>query len=266
MAFFKHNIIKHIVFVSMILIFSLLVVGCQKNSSKTPETITISAAASLKGSMDKLKELYKKEKPNVELVINFGSSGDLQQQIENGAPVDIFLSAGEKQMNALLKKDLILDNKSQNLLGNTLVLITPKDKTNVKTFDDLLTDKVKQIALGDSKSVPAGQYAEEMFKNLNCLDAIKAKAIYAKDVKQVLIYVEGGEVDAGVVYSTDAKASDKVNVVATAPKDSHAPILYSVAVIKASTHTAKAKEFIDFLYSDKAKAVFEDTGFTSLSK
>ena len=266
MTFFKHNIAKRISFVSVILIFSLLTAGCQVTSKKAPEIITISAAASLKGSMDQLKELYKKEKPNIELVINFGSSGDLQQQIENGAPVDLFLSAGEKQMNALLTKELLLDNKSQNLLKNTLVLITPREKTTVKTFDDLLTDHVKQIALGDSKSVPAGQYAEEMFKKLNYLDIIKSKAVYGKDVKQVLIYVESGEVDAGVVYSTDAKASDKVTVVATAPNDSHAPILYSVAVIKSSSHATASKEFIDFLYSDKAKSVFEGAGFTALSK
>jgi len=257
---------KGILFNFVLLIIVLSFVACSTPVKvTTTETLTISAAASLKNSMESIKALYKETKPNVEITFNFAGSGDLQQQIENGAPVDIFISAAKKQMKALEDKGLLLDGTKKDLLENTLVLITPKDKTGIKGFEDLATDTVKQIALGEPASVPAGQYAQEVFTQLGILEKIKPKAIYGKDVKQVLTYVEQGEVDAGVVYATDAKGSAKVNVVATAPTGSHTPVIYPVAVIKASKNVTASKEFLDFLSTDKAKAIFEKEGFENLN-
>jgi len=250
---------KHIYFI-LVLLIALSLAGC----TSPTKTLTISAASSLKNSLESIKVLYKQAKPNVEVTFNFGSSGDLQQQIENGAPVDVFVSAAKKQMNALEEKGLLLNGTKKNLLENKLVLITPKDKKIIKGFEDLATDTVKQIAIGEPASVPAGQYAQEVFTKFGFLDKIKPKTIYGKDVKQVLTYVEQGEVDAGVVYATDAKASSKVNIVSTAPKDSHTPVIYPVAVIKASKNEATSKEFIEFLFSDTAKAVFKADGFENL--
>jgi len=256
---------KKIAYFSLVLIILLSFAGCTSTPTvTTAETLTISAAASLKSSMESIKALYKEAKPNVEIAFNFASSGDLQQQIENGAPVDVFISAAKKQMKALEDKGLLLDGTKKDLLENKLVLIAPKDKAVIKSFEDLATDKVKQIALGEPASVPAGQYAEEVFTKLGILEKVKPKTIYGKDVKQVLTYVEQGEVDAGVVYATDAKASGKVNVVAIASDDSHTPVIYPVAVIKASKSEADAKEFLEFLFSDKARVVFAEEGFGNL--
>jgi len=255
---------------SMFLITSLLFFtsGCtakEKTESVKPKaepvTLTISAAASLKDSLNEIKTLYEAKNTNVKLTINYGSSGTLQQQIEQGADVDIFVSAAAKQMDALASKDLLLKDTRKNILENDVVLIVPKDNTTITSFNDLTTDKVKKIALGEAKTVPAGQYAEEVFTKLGTLDKIKTNAVYANDVKQVLSWVETGNADAGIVYTTDAKVSDKVKVVAAAPSDSHSPVIYPASVIKASKKADSAKDFMNFLSDAKAKAVFEKYGF-----
>ncbi len=167
---------------SLLAIFLITVLvsitGCgeQAKTSATPApksnpvTLTISAAASLTEAMGEIKTLYKKEKPNVTINYNFGSSGALEQQIEQGANADLFFSAATKQMTELQQKGLILDNTKVNLLGNTVVLITKKDSTlNITNFKDSGDDKIKKIALGEPKTVPVGQYSEEIFTSLGIL-------------------------------------------------------------------------------------------------
>lgn len=226
-----------------------------------PVTLTISAAASLKDAMGEIKQLYNKEKPNVTITYNFGASGTLQQQIEQGAPADIFMSAATKQMDALKSKNLLADDTIKNLLENEVVLIAPKDSSTVKDFNDLASDKVKKVALGEPKSVPVGQYSQDVLTSLKIMDKVQPKAVFGKDVKEVLTWVETGNVDAGIVYETDAKISSKVKIVAAAPKDSHKPVVYPVALIKASKNADAAKDFLKFMSEDKAKAVFEKYGF-----
>ena len=162
--------------------------------------------------------------------------------------MDVFLSAAPKQMDALETKGLLLEGTRKDLLRNEVVLIVPKDSTlGISSFQDLTRANVKQVALGEPVTVPAGQYAKEVLTSLGIYDAVNSKAILAKDVRQVLTYVETGNVDAGIVYATDAMSSTKVKVVATAPAKSHAPVIYPVAVIKASKNPAAARAFLDFL-------------------
>ncbi|MFZ5969218.1 MAG: molybdate ABC transporter substrate-binding protein [Bacillota bacterium] len=229
-------------------------------------SLTISAAASLKEAMDEIQTIYAEEKPHVTLTYNFGSSGSLQQQIEQGAEVDIFISAAAKQVDALQEEGLIEEDTRKSLLENKIVLIVPKDDVLVTDFDDLASDNVKTFALGETKSVPAGQYAEEVLNYLNLMDTVKPKAVFGKDVKAVLAWVETGNADAGMVYETDAKVSDKVKVVAKAPEGSHKPIIYPAAVIKESKNMDAAKDYLDFLCSDKAKSIFEKYGFAFVAK
>lgn len=242
-------------------LFCLALEGCTSQKVNKTVTLTISAAASLKDSMDEIKRIYESKQTNVKLSINYGASGTLQQQIEQGADVDVFMSAAAAQMNALESKDLIVKDTRKNLLQNDVVLIVPEDNSTITSFNDLTTDKVKKLALGEPKSVPAGQYAQEVFTKLNMLDKVKGKAVYANDVTEVLNWVETGNADAGVVYSTDAKSSGKVKVVAAAPSDSHAPVIYPAAIIKSSKNMDAAKDFMNFLTDDSAKAVFEKYGF-----
>jgi molybdate transport system substrate-binding protein len=272
------NFRKKLICLLLLMAFIISVTGCENSTaatsvaaSPTPSTapvvtLTISAAASLTESMEEIKKLYAAEKSNVTIVYNFGASGSLQQQIEQGAPVDLFLSAAPTQMNALSDKNLILKDTRIDLLENKVSLIIPVNGTGITDFKDVASDKIKKLALGDPKSVPVGQYSQEVFTKLGILDSVKPKAVYAKDVKEVLTWVESGNADAGIVYSTDAKTSTKVKVVAEAPAGSHSPILYPAAVLKDTKNLEAAKEFIKYLSSSKCKTVFEKYGFTFLVK
>jgi len=225
--------------------------------------LTVSAAISLKDALDEEKQLYASENPRVSIAVNYGASGTLQLQIEQGAPVDIFLSAAPKQMDALDSKGLLLEGTRKDLLRNEVVLVVPKGPSvSITSFQDLAKPEVKRVALGEPTTVPAGQYAKEVLTSLGIYDAVNSKAVLAKDVRQVLTYVETGNVDAGIVYATDAQSSSKVKIVATAPAKSHAPVIYPAAVVKASKNPAAARQFLDFLAGPRAGAIFQKYGFT----
>ncbi len=231
-----------------------------------PVTLNISAAASLTDAVKEINSLYTKDRPHVTITPNFASSGTLQQQIENGAPVDVFLSAAQTQMDNLQKKDLLLNDTRRDFVMNELVLIVPHDSTlGLTSFNDLAADKVEKVAIGDPKSVPAGTYAHQAFDQLGITARIQPKEILGSDVRQVLTYVESGNVDAGIVYSTDAIISSKVKVVASSPAEINAKIVYPAAVIKASRIPDAANDYLDFLFSVQAKTVFEKYGFTPIS-
>jgi molybdate transport system substrate-binding protein len=245
-----------------------LFTGGSFGGSPSPQTakadLTVSAAISLKDALDEAKQTYIAANPNVTIAMNYGASGTLQLQIEQGAPVDVFLSAAPKQMDALETKGLLLESTRKDLLRNEVVLIVPKDSTlGISSFQDLTRADVKQVALGEPVTVPAGQYAKEILTSLGIYDAVNSKAILAKDVRQVLTYVETGNVDAGIVYATDAMSSTKVKVEATAPPNSHSPVIYPAAVIKASKNPAAARAFLDFLASPRGRSIFQKYGFTS---
>jgi molybdate transport system substrate-binding protein len=225
--------------------------------------LTISVAASLTEAIGEIEAAYKHEHPAVELRNNFGSSGTLAQEIERGAPVDVFLSAAAKPMDELVAKGLIVPGSRQDLLRNTLVLIAPQD-SKLENFQGLADGSVRVIALGDPASVPAGQYGQQTLRALHLLDQLGSKLVLAKDVRQVLTYVETGNADAGLVYGTDAQVSGKVRVVATAPDETHDPIVYPVAVINGRNED-EARKFADYLNGSSAKAVFMKRGFTIAS-
>ncbi|HWQ76609.1 MAG TPA: molybdate ABC transporter substrate-binding protein [Syntrophomonas sp.] len=231
----------------------------------TKVDLTISAAASLKDAMEEIKTLYLAEKPKTTLNITYGGSGALQQQIEQGADVDLFFSAATSNMDTLKSKGLLIDSTVRDLLGNQLVLVVPNDSTlKISSFADVTNAEVAKIALGEPATVPAGKYAEQVFTYLKNYDQVKAKAVYASDVRQVLNWVETGNVDAGVVYLTDAKISDKVKIVATASAESHKAIVYPAALIKTTNNYTASRDFLNFLTSAKAKAVFDKYGFNVL--
>ncbi|MDD2318923.1 MAG: molybdate ABC transporter substrate-binding protein [Geobacteraceae bacterium] len=226
--------------------------------------IRISAAMSLKNALTALKQTYEKKVPNVELQINFASSGLLQKQIEQGAPADIYLSAGKKQMDELEAKGFLIPGTRANLLGNALVLIVAKEKKGqISTFDDLV-GKAQSISIGMPDTVPAGRYAKETLISLKLWEKLAKRIMFAKDVRQVLAYVESGNVDAGLVYQTDTVVLKSGAVVAVAPKGSHSAIVYPIAEIKGSQNRAEAGKFIAFLKTAAAAKVFEKFKFIPL--
>jgi molybdate transport system substrate-binding protein len=248
--------------VSMVFLAGGGVLFCSGPAQSEKGDLTVSAAISLKDALDDAKLTYTKDHPKVTVAVNYGASGTLQLQIEQGAPVDIFFSAAPKQMDALEMKGLLLAGTRKDVLLNEVVLIVPKDsKLGLASFKDLTRADVKRVALGEPVSVPAGQYAKETLTSLGIYDAVNAKAVLGKDVRQVLTYVETGDADAGIVYATDAISSAKVAVVATAPPKSHSLVIYPAAVIKDTRNPAAAKAFLDFLAGPRGTAVFEKYGF-----
>lgn len=270
---------KKVISICLVIVVSLsLLAGCSKpqtegQSAQTPANdaipngknveLLISAAASLTDVLNEIADVYKDIEPNTKLTYSFGSSGALQAQIEEGAPVDIFMSAAQKQMKALEDKGLILDGTNKTLLVNKVVLITPANSNlEISSFDDLTKDEVKKIAIGDPSNVPVGQYSEEIFTNLNILDKVSPKTVLGNDVRTVLTWVESGEVDCGIVYATDAYTTDKVQIITEAPEGSHKEVSYPVAVVKTSKNSEAAKRFLDFLSTEKAINLFTKYGFT----
>lgn len=268
------NIVKLICSI-MVVFFTLVNFGCSRTDSPAPKDsgvpkevveLNISAAVSLKDALNEIGKKYQDSHPDVKLVYNLGASGSLQKQIEQGAPADIFISAAPKQMNDLEAQNLINKNTRKNLVENKLVIITPKEsQLAVSKYEDLVNDNVKKIAIGETGSVPAGQYAQEVLKNLSIWDKIQDKIVFAKDVRTVLAYVETGNVDAGIVYQTDAAISQKVAIRATAPEGSHQPIIYPAAIVSATKQTKAAEDFLTYLFGKEAAQILEKYGYHSLT-
>lgn len=249
------------ILVVLILLVSIHVFHQQVRVTQLKSKILVSAAASLKDSLEEVKQAYQQNKPNVTVNYNFGASGTLLQQITNGASADVFISAAQKQMNELQQKNLILSETRGNLLTNSVVLIAPKNSNNFTSFKSLTSPNVKRIAVGEPRSVPVGQYTEEIFKNLGILQQLKPKFTYGNSVRNVLAAVESRNADAGVVYATDAKISNQVKVVETAAAKLYSPVVYPMAVLKNSKNVVAAKEYAQFLRSANTQSIFKKYGF-----
>ncbi len=257
--------------VAGLLAAALLAAGCgggakqaQPAPAAQPVELNISAAVSMKDALTEIQANYQKKSPNVKLVYNLGASGALQKQIEQGAPADIFISAAPKQMNELDAKNLINKATRKNLVENKLVLVVPENSTlGLSKFEDITAAKVQKLAMGETATVPAGQYGQQVLQKLGLWDKVKDKAVFAKDVRTVLTYVSTGNVEAGIVYKTDAVSPGaKVKIAATAPEGSHEPIVYPIAILSGTKQGKAAEEFLAYLAGPEGKAVFEKHGFT----
>ena len=225
-------------------------------------------AASLSNAMEEIQKNFNETYPDVEILYNTDSSGTLQTQIEEGARCDIFFSAADKQMNALVDENLAKKDTVEDILENKVVLIKPKDgETKVTGFENI-TDAANIALAGDS--VPVGQYAREIFDNLGITDEVNKMEINeGKNVSEVLAAVSEGSNEIGIVYATDAASvADKVDVIAEAPADAlKTPVLYPVGLIEdkeaSEDDTAAAEAFLEYIKSDDAMKVFEKYGFTA---
>jgi len=220
------------------------------------------AASSLTDVMTEIAGAYKQAAPEVEITFVFDSSGTLQSQIEAGATADVFVSAAQRQMDALEEGGLIKKESRKDLLVNKVVLILPAASAlALSSFEDVAGDLVKMIAIGD-ESVPVGQYTQQIYEYLGTWDAIKAKANLGQNVRAVLSWVASGDVDCGIVYATDAATTDGVKVAAQAPEGSHEPVVYPAAVVESTRNAEAAQAFLDYLSGDTARSLFIAAGFT----
>ncbi len=232
-------------------------------STAFAETISVAAAISMKDALAKVAAEYKAETGEV-VEFTLGASGQLASQIQYGAPVDLFISAANKQVNDLEKAGLVDKATRRVIAGNSLVLIVPAGSTaSPDSIKALTGSEITRIAVGEPKTVPAGQYAHQALKHEGVFDALKEKLVFGTNVRQVLDYVERGEVSAGLVYGTDAKESgDKVRVTYVVEADAHDPIVYPAAVLTASKKQPAAEKFLDYLLSEKGQLTLKEFGFT----
>lgn len=228
--------------------------------NKEQVDLTISAAASLTDALNELKSGYEQDHPNVKLNFNYGASGALQRQIEQGAPADVFISASTSVLKSLEEQGLI--KESSPLLENDLVVVVPaKDGATIGQLEDLKGDDIKKLAVGIPDSVPAGKYTQETLTNQNMWDELQNKVVQAKDVRQVLQYVATGNADAGFVYKTDALSTTDTTIAFTVDSKLHSPITYPIGLITATKHEEEARQFYDYLKTEPAIQLMEKYGF-----
>ncbi len=252
---------KYIIAALLIAVMFLTIsdTGC---SARKDREILVSAAISLKNAFEEIGLLYEKQ-TGIRVRLNLGASGLLQKQIEAGAPSDIFASAGERQMDELQRRGFILADTRRNLVRNALVLIVPANtRLPLHSFEELALPAVTRVAMGNPKTVPAGQYASQALKNLKLWNRLENRLVLAENVRQVLDYVVRGEVEAGMVYSSDVSiARGKVTVAVLAPEDSHDPILYPIAAVKTTRYRSDALNFIELTLSGNGQEILAKYGF-----
>lgn len=269
---------------AMAMVFALA--ACSSNdepkTSEEPEAreeVVVFAAASMTETLNQIKETYEKDH-NVTLTFNFDSSGTLKTQIQEGADCDLFISAGQKQMNQLditadkevntEGLDFVASDSRVNLLENKVVLVVPEgNPKGIEGFDDLaakLADGSVLMAMGNS-DVPVGQYTQKILSYYKLDETALANAgtiTYGTNVKEVTTQVAEGSVDCGIVYCTDAFSAG-LTVVDSATKDMCGQVIYPAAVMKNAKHADAAKAFLEYLQSDAAMKVFENVGFSSVA-
>ena len=238
-----------------------LVVALALPLASAAQQITVSTAASLTDAFKELGPKFEASKPGATVRFTFGASGVLLQQISQGAPVDVFVSADQETMSRGVDQKLIDVDSRKNFVSNVLVMVEPaKDGQGLKSLQDLAGPGVKKVAVGKLATVPAGRYTKEVLESAKLWSVLEPKFVQADNVRQVLDYVSRGEVEAGFVYRTDAAIMpDKVKVVLTT--SGHSPISYPIAIVGDSKQKALARDFIAFLFTDPAQQVLARYGF-----
>ena len=237
------------------------VLACTSRSGGRDELLVF-AAVSLTDSLTEIGRAFE-QRSDGDVAFSFGGSQELAQQIARGAPADIFISAGQFPVSFLAAKGAI-DSDPTNLLSNKLVLVAGSDEIELNSVEGLTTEVVHRIAVADPDLAPAGRYASESLKHLGLWDDIQGKLVFGANVRVTLAYVQSGNADVGLVYETDAMTARELVVLDIVPAYSYSPIVYPAVVVRDSGNRRYAGEFIDFLRSETASAVFRKHGFSPL--
>jgi len=260
----------------MIIILVIIVGGCGvklklnkdivENEELKSVNITVGAAASLTDALTEIEALFE-DQHNITIDLSFASSGKLQKQIEEGAPIDLFISAAMDKMDILENRGLIDEDSRENLFENDLVMLISDEYKNEIQDVKALIDSDVMISIGEPETVPAGKYAKEALKNLQIWDKLEQENIVlAKDVSQVLTYVEQGEVAAGIVYSSDAKRASSGTIGYEFDDKTHTPIVYPAALVAESTNKEAGQVFLDYLKTEEAQKILEKYGFLTYTE
>lgn len=241
-----------------------LLVSCsQTNIEETKNEIHISAASSMTTPLNELKTLFEEEHPQIELIINYGSSGTLVNQLSQGAPADVVILANASWMEDAVKQDIVQKEDVVNLYTNRLVLAAHKD-SEMKSLEDLTGEDVERVAIGDYDSVPAGSYTKQALIELDKWVEVEGKVVLAKSARQIASYIESKNVDAGFIFLSDVEAFSDLKSVEVVEESLHEPIIYPAALIRRSGKTEDSEVFLAFLSSQEAINVFQDYGFQEI--
>jgi molybdate transport system substrate-binding protein len=220
----------------------------------------VSSAVSLKDAMTEIGSEFEKEHPGTRVMFNFGASGQLAQQVSQGAPADVFISAAKEQVDELSQKGLLSADSIHDCAGNRLVVVAPSRNVYASMAD---LCRIERLAIGNPKTVPCGEYARQALVKAKLYDSLAQdnKLVFAENARQVLAYVEGGDVDAGIAYNTDAVLADKSRVCFLIPESYTSPMFYKIATLKNSSHKELAGQFLEFVICPQAKKIFQQRGF-----
>lgn len=246
--------------------FLFILFGLRPSMAQPLKEITVSAAISLKNAFERIGKVFEEKHPGTRVRFNFAASGDLARQIGAGAPVDAFASAAQQDMDDIDKKGLIIAGSRTNFAANSMALVKPAlTEIRIESFEDLKKAEVKKMVIGNPKTVPAGRYAEEVLRYLGLWDGVKDKLVFAEHVRQALDYVARNEVDAAMVYSTDAMVRSKeVKIVIKAPDRSHQPVVYPIGVVQGAKNESLAKDFISLVLSANGQMILKQYGFETV--
>ncbi|MRX71610.1 molybdate ABC transporter substrate-binding protein [Bacillus lacus] len=246
-----------VIILHVILVFFL----CSCRGADGEDEILVSAAVSLSQPLQEIGEAFKEKYQQYSLTYHFGGSGSLKFQIEQGAPVDIFIPAAESDLMDLVRSHKADCRNIRKLVSNSLVLAVPKNSSNIHSFEDLADEAAGRVAAASPDTAPAGRYAVQVLAHFGISETAGDKILWAKDARQALLYVEEGQVDAGIVYRTDALSSNRVTIAEDAPSNSHSPIVYAAGLMEISKDKLAAKDFLAFLGTEEAKKIFCKHGF-----
>lgn len=253
---------KYLVFV---LIGLVSLTGCSNDPfvKSTEEThLLLATTSSMSGVLPELVEAFKEENPYININVDYGPSGELAQQIQQGAPVDLFISGNQEWMDMLADQSMIVQDSRTNFATNQLVLAgTAGDDSDVSSFEELKQSSFDKVILGQPETSPVGSYAKQTLQAADAWDGLSHSFFYAKDVSQVVTFIESGKVDAGFVYYSDIIESDRLEMLFPVDSKLHDPIEFPVAVTTYSTNHADSEKFIDFLQSEEAKEILDEHGF-----
>lgn len=246
--------------ISALLVVATVCLASSCEQAPKLHELNVSAAVSLKDALKEIAVLYEKQHPDTKVNFNFASSGLLCEQIIQGAPVDIFVCASKSQMEQLRAKGLIVEDSVSSCAENQLVVIAVDGKKFLQLSDLLQADR---ISIGDPKTVPAGSYAQEALEKANVFGQLKQKQklVYAENALQALTYVESGDVDAGIVYNTDALLAKKSKISFSIPPNYTSPMVYKIAVLKSTKNADVARSFVALVLSKEGQERFRSRGF-----
>jgi molybdate transport system substrate-binding protein len=256
-----HPLMQTILLTTWVFALVSLSLGCSPGETEEEKELLVFAAASLTEALNEIGPAFE-QRDGVDVTFSFGASQTLAQQIASGAPADVYIAAGKAPMDFLAEKQL-LEAEAINVFRNKL-LVVARTGVQLDSLQQLNTSRVERIAIANPEAAPAGQYAKESLKSLGLWDAIQPKLVIGADVRATLAYVETGNSDVGLVYSTDARVARNVITLDIVPPETYSPVVYPAAIIQRSERKNGARDFLAFLRGEAAREVFRKYGFEPL--